>query len=302
MNWFFLALLGHTANGAAFVIDKALLSSAFKRSATYAGLVGMLSVLVVVAIPWMKEWPTGIPLIMSLVSGILFVFALWGFFAALARAEASRVVPIVGSLIPILTLLGSVVALGEHIGATQLLGFALLVTATVILSSSGGSARPPRAAIGFSIVSAVLFAISSVTAKSAYDAVGFLSPFITSRLAAAGTAVLIVTLLDTVAGAELKGLLLRKEKKGASAKAGIMAIVGQGLGAIGFLLVQLATAQGSAAIVNALQAIQYALLVLAAFILRKRAPALLGEKLTPRVVSIKVIALLLTAIGLALVI
>ena len=58
----------------------------------------------------------------------------------------------------------------------------------------------------------------------------------------------------------------------------------------------------SVAIVNALQAVQYAFLVLAGFILHKKAPRLLGEKLDRRTVSVKVGALIITAIGLALVV
>jgi uncharacterized membrane protein len=302
MSWIFLAIIGHVANGVAFVIDKALLSSAFKRSATYAGLVGILSILVVLAIPWMNQWPAGSALLLSLTSGILFVFALWGFFAALARAEASRIVPIVGSLIPVLTLAETAFALHERLTASQLVGFGLLVVATAILSSSGGTSRPSRAAIGFAVTSAVLFSFAAVTGKAAYDAAGFLPAFVVSRLAAVAVSIVVVTLLDPMAGTELRGMLKTKGQTRSRSSAGLLALFGQSLGAIGFLFVQLATAQGSAAIVSALQAVQYGLLVLAAFALRRRAPKLLGEELTPRIIWIKLFALALTAGGLALVI
>lgn len=302
MNWLLLAILGHTANGVAFVIDKALLSTAFKRSATYAGLVGILSTLVIVAIPWVDRWPTGNTLAISVASGALFVLALWCFFAALARAEASRIVPIVGSLIPILTLLGTMLALDERLRTSRLIGFILLVVATAVLSSSGGTSRPPRSAIIFAALSAALFAISSVMAKAAYDAAGFLAPFLTSRFAAVAASLILVTVIDRKAGAELRGIFVSRRSSKRGSTAGLFAFIGQSLGALGFLLVQLATAQGSAAIVNALQAVQYALLVLAAFVLRRRAPTLLGETLTPRVVAVKIVALAFTAAGLALVI
>jgi drug/metabolite transporter (DMT)-like permease len=304
MNWLFFAIIGHAANGVAFVIDKALLSSAFKRSATYAGLVGVLSFVVIVAAPWVDRWPTGTPLLIALLSGITFVLALWAFFGALARAEASRIVPIIGSLIPILTLVGTSLFLDERLGASRLAGFALLVIATIILSSSGGAARPTKSAVGLALVSGVLFAFASVTGKYVYDTAGFLPGFLTTRLAAAAMAVVILALLDPLAGGEFWSVI--RPKSGAGKKkaksAGLLAVFGQSLGAVGFLFVQLATSQGSAAIVNALQAIQYALLVLAAIFLRKRAPQLLGENLERRTLVIKIGALLLTAAGLALVI
>lgn len=305
MPWFIFAIIGHLANGAAFVIDKALLSTAFKRSATYAGLVGILSLVAAVAIPWVETWPQGGILIVAFVSGVTFIFALRSFFAALARSEASRVVPIVGSLIPILTLAGTYFFLGERLAESQLVGFALLVVATIILSSSGGMSRPSKTTLAFAVAAAALFAVSSVTGKAVYDAIGFLSGFITTRLAAAGTAIVMVTLLDPFAGKELLSMIKRPAKRQKPSKiryAAPLAVLGQSMGALGFLFVQLGLARGSAAIVNALQAVQYALLVIVALALHKRAPKLLDENLKPKFIIIKIAALVITAIGLMLVV
>ena len=78
MTWLLLAIGGHIANAAAFLVDKMLLSQAFKRSATYAVLMGGLSTIVIVASP-------GISLARSIALYVLafggcFVFALWAFF------------------------------------------------------------------------------------------------------------------------------------------------------------------------------------------------------------------------------
>jgi drug/metabolite transporter (DMT)-like permease len=216
----------------------------------------------------------------------------------------SRVVPIVGSLIPILTLIGTATFLGERLSLQQLVGFGVLILATVILSSSGGKAHPTAVTVAFAVGSAALFAISSVTGKAVYDSAGFLSGFISTRLAAAATSLVLVTLADPAAGEELWGMIRpRKDGKGGTTKkAAGLAFLGQSLGAVGFLFVQLGVARGSAAIVNAMQAVQYAFLVIIAFALRKRAPKLLHEDFHPKVVRWKVFALVLTAVGLALVV
>lgn len=305
MSWLIFAVVGHLSNGVAFIIDKALLSTAFKRSATYAGMVGILSVFTLIAIPWVKIWPQDTTLIVAVFSGVTFIFALQTFFAALARAEASRVVPIVGSLIPVLTLTGTYFFLGERLTGAQLLGFLFLVVATAILSSSGGVKRPDARTIVLAITSAVLFAAGSVSAKAVYDQVGFLSGLVVTRIAAAATALLIITLLDPLAGRELLSMVKKSPAKNKKVKlrhAAALAVLGQSMGAAGFLLVQLGTARGSAAIVNALQSVQYAFLVLAAFVLHKRAPQLLKENLQPKFVIIKIVALIITAIGLMLVV
>ncbi|MBU2613590.1 EamA family transporter [Patescibacteria group bacterium] len=304
MTWFIYAIIGHLANGAAFIIDKALLSTAFKRSATYAGMVGILSSLVLVAIPWVPSWPAGLMLLVAIVSGATFIFALHTFFAALARGEASRVVPIVGSLIPILTLVGTATFLGERLALRHLIGFALLIVATIILSSSGGRGKPTRDAVLFGVLSAFLFALATVTGKAVYDTAGFLSGFITTRIAAAATAIILITLVDPIAGREVWSMIRPKDAKARkrTGRAAMFAVVGQSLGAVGFLFVQIGVARGSAAIVNALQAVQYAFLVIVAFALRRRAPQLLKERFDRSATILKVLALIITAVGLWLVV
>lgn len=306
MSWFILALIGHLCNGAAFVIDKILLRTAFSRSATYAGIVGLLSVLIVLAVPFVRTWPEGTYWLIAAVSGATFVLALWAFFAALARAEASRIVPIVGSLIPILTLAGAFVFLGERLSDRTFLGFGLLILATFILSS-GGKGRPSHDAIWLAVTSSFLFAISSVTAKATYDASGFLGGFVATRLVAAVTALVLVAVIDRHAGQEILQIVrphrrLSSKHKQPGQTAAWLAIIGQSLGALGFLFVQWAIAQGSASVVNAMQAVQYAFLVLAALALRRRTPQLLGENLTRKVLTIKAVALVITALGMYLII
>ncbi len=304
MNWFFFAVIGHLANGVAFIIDKILLRTAFSRASTYAGLVGILSIVVFFAAPWVQHWPQGLTWLLAITSGAMFVLALWSFFAALARAEASRIVPIVGSLIPILTLAGAFTFLGERLTDKTFVGFALLILATIILSR-GGNGRPTRTAVWLAVTSAFLFAISSVTGKAAYDAAGFLGAFVTSRLAAAGMAFLLLAFIDPRAGREVLQILQPKRSASSqqrSASTAWLAMFGQGLGAVGFLFVQWATAQGSASVVNAMQAIQYSLLVLVAFALRHRSPHLLGETFTRNVVVMKTLALALAAAGMFLVV
>ncbi len=302
MSWFLLAVIGHLANGVAFIIDKILLRTAYVRSATYAGSIGILSTAVVFAIPFVHAWPRGSDWILAILSGATFVLALWAFFAALARAEASRIVPIVGSVIPILTLAGSFTFLGERLTDKTFLGFGLLILATMLLSR-GGKGRPTPTAVWLAVTSAFLFAFSSVTAKATYDASGFLGGFIVSRLAAAAMSLLLLMALDARAGKEaLRIFSSLRRASSAQKKTGrlsaMLVLVGQSLGMLGFVFVQWATAQGSASIVNALQAVQYALLVIVGLALHRRAPRLLGESATRNAILLKIIALILTGIGM----
>jgi len=305
MSWLIFAIIGHLANGVAFAIDKMLLKSAFTRSATYAGLVGVLSTVVVLAVPFVDNWPRAGGWLLSILSGATFIFALWAFFAAMARAEASRVVPIVGSLIPVFTLAGSFAFLAERLSDKTFVGFGLLIVATIMLSAGKASERPSSQTVWLAVTAAILFAVSSITGKAVYDASGFFGAFVVSRLAAALTALGLLALVDVRAGQEALSII-RPAKEGRSKGkqpgkiAAIMALVGQGLGAIGFVLVQYAMSQGSASLVNAIQAVQYAFLVLLALALRKRALQLLGEHLDKRTLILKGAALAVTAVGMYL--
>jgi len=309
MVWILIALAGHAANGFAFVIDKILLKNAFKRSATYAGMVGLLSGLAIFLVPWMSGWPEGGDLLLGILSGITFMAALWTFFAALSRGEASRVVPIISALIPIVTLGGTSIFLGERLNATQLIGFVLLIVATILLAAGKAQHRLTKAAIGFAVLSALMFAVSSVAGKAVYDHAGFLTGFVTSRITAALTALLLALLIDPMSGAEMMEILHPKtmhKKTGSQIMSGRsaakLAVLGQVLGGVGFIGVQYAMSLGSASIVNALQVMQFALLVVIAFLLKSKAQTLLGESLNKSVIATKVAALIVMALGLALVV
>ncbi|MDD2785738.1 MAG: EamA family transporter [Patescibacteria group bacterium] len=308
MPWILIAIFGHSANGFAFVIDKILLKNAFKRSATYAGLVGLLSGLAIILIPWIKEWPVGGDLLLAILCGMTFMAALWSFFAALSRGEASRVVPIISALIPVMTLVGTTTLLHERLSTYQLAGFALLIVATVMLASGKAQSRLTTATILLSVLSALLFAVSAVSAKAIYDSVGFLGGFVTTRIVAALTALMLALLIDPMSGAEMLSIIRvkkgkkKKEEAISGASAAKLAILGQVLGGIGFISLQYATALGSASIVNALQVMQFALLVIIAFFLKSKAQTLLGESLNKSVIFLKIIALVVMAAGLGLIV
>lgn len=300
MNWFTLAILGHLSNAVAFIVDKTLLNSTFKRSATYAALIGSFSFIALVAIPWVKEWPGAelYPFIIGF--GGLFVLALVGFFEALKRAEASRVVPIVGSLIPLFTLLGTALFFQEHLGLLQILGFGLLLIATWILTSGGKGTRLDRATLLIACFSALLFAAASVCGKYAFDHGDFIGVFILSRCAA-GVIGLMIGLGLTHSRRELFALIHpKKSSLGNGTRASLLAIVGQLFGAIGFVLVHLSIAHGSAALVNALQAVQYAAIILVAWFGGVRIRKLLHEEINRQLILVKGFAILLVAAGLAL--
>lgn len=302
MSWVLLAAIGHILNAAAFIVDKTLLSTALKRSGTYAALLSLLSFAAIFFLPWVRVWPQGMMLAVTLGFGGVFVLALWLFFASLKRAETSRVVPIIGSLVPLFTLMGTWHFLGERLSMNQLFGFGMLLLATWLLTSVGDK----RGALDgktllFATGSAFLFAVSSVLGKASYTAIPFFSAFILSRLGVAGVGLAIIALAPRIR-AELFGLFRSQPgKAGTSARTTALAVAGQVCGGIGFLMVHLALSAGSAPIVNALQAIQYAAIFLVAWFGGKRLGAALKENRSRKTMAAKLFALACIALGLILI-
>lgn len=249
--WMMLALAGHVLNAAAFLIDKQLLTHAWKTSATYATLISLPSLLLVLGLPWIERM-SPVSTIIAFVSGVAFTAALWNFFEAMKRGSIGFVVPVVGVVIPIISLAGEHVALRTTFHPQQLFGFIVLLISLWLITRES-TLQKARQPIGFALLAATLFAVSSVLVKDVYSMYGFAAPFVVSRIGA-GMAGLVLLAGVTSARRELRAF--SKLPKSNIAPLGLT-LLGQSSGIVGFVLIQLAFVSGSVAVVNALQAVQY---------------------------------------------
>ncbi len=302
MTWLLAAVGGHLMNAAAFIIDKSLLTAAFKRSGTYAFVIGLISASILIFLPTVSwNLDAGAWLAVG-IFGSVFVLALWAFFEALSRAEASRIVPIVGSLVPVFTLVDSAAVLGERLPIRTLLGLVFLIGATVLLTRGGERGHRLRVSTaGLCVAAAFLFAASSVSGKYAFEHVPFLDAFVLSRLFSLAFAAAI-PIVSPRARREIASLL-RPGRHPTGPQPGhvLLMAAGQASGAVGFVGVQYAISLGSATVVNALQAVQYAAIVLVAWLGGKRLSGLLKEDLSRKTLVLKGVAIALVGIGLVLV-
>lgn len=303
MSWLFLALVGHLANAAAFLVDKMLLTKAFKRSATYAVLMGSVSAVALIASPWVPNWPTRDLFWVIFLFGGCFVLALWAFFEAMRQEEASRVVPIVGALVPIFTWIGEMFFLEGRFSARELSGFALLVLSTVLFTRGSQERRAvSRSVLSSAILAGFLFATASLSGKYAFDHAPFLGVLILSRACGAIVALFIALVAGEATRRELRHVFFpvkkKKTLKSVSRGAALFAVLGQLLGGVGFICVHLAMIQGSAALVNALQAVQYGVLVLLGWFGGRHLRGLLQEEVSQRTLVQKGIGILTVAVGL----
>lgn len=305
MSWLIAVLVGHFINAAAFIIDKVLLTKSIKHPFAYTFFVGVLGLVVLVLIPFGFELPTrNTLLLIDLASGAFFTFALFFFFQALQSSDASRIVPFVGGAIPLFTIGFEVLFLDARFAPSQLFAFAILIAGTVIIARDDNprAARKQTtrvgsgqgAAWGKALAAALLFAAAFGFTKIAYNTQPFLSAFIWSRLGAA-MPVLLLLVVPAHRVAVREAVNIFKEKSG------LLFLIGQGLGATGFIFVNYAISLASVSVVNALQGVQYAFLLIMAIVASLKYPNILKESMTKRGLMMKIGAVVFIGIGLYLI-
>ncbi len=112
-----------------------------------------------------------------MIGGAVFLSAIFLFISALKKFEASGVLPVVGGLTPIFTLFAAVLFLGRHIGIGDALGFAVLICGSFIFLAIEEKTFRLQAFFLASFA-ALLFAVSDILKKTAFNHGHFLTVFI----------------------------------------------------------------------------------------------------------------------------
>ncbi len=315
--WLLTALLSYFINAAVYVADKFLLSKRFHSSIAYAFYVGIWSFLNIALLVfgfWVPDWKE---FILDLSAGLLFLGTLVFWYKALHQSEATRVVPVVGALVPVFTFLLGFIFLGEKLSERQLLAFLILVIGGVLISIKhtkfyefrqvqerffkifgnmlGGihaHYRPTRRLIINSVVSAFFFAAYYVLAKHIYSTQPFIGGFVWSRMGS-----FLGTLLIFLVPSWRK--LIREHHGGVSKPQNLLLFfLTRGLASAAFILLNWAISMGNVALINSLQGAQYLFLFIIILFLSSRYPKILKEEMGGGVVFQKIIGALLVGIGL----
>lgn len=302
MHWLAAVLIGHLFNAIAFVVDKVLLTKSFQNPFVYAFFIGALSGLAVVLLPFGVEWPGWSLFALDLAGGALFIASLLAFFYALQGGEASRIVPFIGGGIPVFTLVFEILFLDQQLTSQQLVAFAVLVVGTILIAIEFGNPdqnvekkeNQGWKAWAYGLAAALLFAVSFGLTKMAYDTQPFISAFTLQRFGSVAFA-----LIFLVSGS--KRAAIREAIPVLKTKAGLAFVGSQAVGAGGFVFINYAISLASVSLVNALQGVQYAFLLILAVIGTLKYPKLLKESMTTKSLVIKSIAVVIIGIGLYMV-
>lgn len=294
MSWIIAVIIGHFLNAISYVLDKVLLTKSIDNPFAFTFYIGVLGLLGIVLIPFGFEIPSLVQIAINLFAGATFIAALLFFFLALKDAETSRIVPFIGAGVPVATLIFELLFLDFRLTTYQLVAFSILVLGTILItvekkkvSSQKNSWRTWASAL----LAALFFAASFGLTKVAFDTQPFISAFVWIRF---GSFLfpLIFLFFSSARTAIIQTFPLLRTKEGG------LYLLAQGFGAVGFIFINYAISLTSVSIVNALQGVQYALLLIMAIIGTIFYPKLLKESMDRTTIVLKVIAVCIIGVGL----
>lgn len=312
-----IAIGAYLINAGVYVADKFLLSKKIHSSITYAFYVGIWSIFNLCLLVFDFWLPTWQELILDLSAGALFVATLVFWYKALHQSEATRVVPIVGALVPIFSFALSFIFLGETMDQRQLLAFIILICGGALISIKHtkfysakkvvarvryvtglvfgeihAKYRPTWRLITNSLISAFFFAAYYVLIKYVYSSQPFIGSFVWSRIGSF-LGVLLFLLVPV-----WRERIIRHQKGAKTPKNMFFFLSVRLLAALAFIMLNWAISLGSVAMVNALQGVQYLFLFLIILVISTKFPKVLTEELGRGVILQKIIGILFIGLGL----
>jgi uncharacterized membrane protein len=280
MHWLTFALAGYFFNAVTALFDKFLLSGRIKEPVVYAFFVSVLSLFVVVLVPFGYRpipWQTAVVFV---ISGMLFLYGLVAFYNAVKKSEISRVAPLVGITISVIAGVASL-AFGPAANLSFSPGhfFSLLVLlAGAFLIAFDLPLKKNDALMKSTLLAGVLMALSLLFLKTGYRNADFINGLLWSRLGfiVGGFSLFIIPEYRKAILDNTRGLSSSNKHH---VMTGILFILNKVFGAIATFFLTYAVFLGPVTFVQALNGIQYAFVLILAIPLAIRFPKVFEEKL-----------------------
>jgi uncharacterized membrane protein len=296
VSWIFFATFGYFLQSLSVLGDKIILGKILPKPASYAFWQGVLSLGVLVLVPFgFSLLPAG-EVLVSFLAGGFWVFGLFFFFKALRFSEASRVLPVVLGLTPLFLFILESYLIGTPFGTLDLFSGIILIVGSVFLSreTEGRTSYSLPQVILRGGSAALFFGSSLFLMKELFLRESFLNVFIWSRLG------LFLGSLFFVIQPRFRAEVFKTSKVLLRPKASLALVAAKLLGALGALFIFLSIFRGPVTLVNALQGLQYAFLFILAILLTFYCPGVIKESLDRRAIFQKIVGIILVSAGTAL--
>ncbi len=297
INYFVIASFGYALLAVVAILDKAILTKSL-RVPTYTFYSTIFLWGAFLLLPF-AEPITVNAFIWALVSGLAFGFATWAMFLGLRRGEAAHIVPFIGASTAVFVFGLSSVIIHESFTKIQALGIVLLIIASLLFSyEKNRRYKGTHRDFAWGLIAGFLFALSHVAAKHFYGEYSFITGLVWTK-----GLVGIVALITLFSASTWKDIFGKKDvEKQVSENTMWVVVADKVIGLIGTVAIQYAIAIGSVAIVSGLVGLQYALILIFAFVSTVLAPKFFKEYFTKKEVIVEVTAIMVVVMGITLLI
>lgn len=286
-----ISILAFLLNGIAVTIDKILLNKVIPDPLFYIFYFSLISCLAIFALPFTHIPPQDV-IILSSASTILWTIGAYFMFKALKVGQISRVIPIIGTLNPLILFM--IAIWGKSLNLSQIWAIVFLILGMVFLTLSDWKGKIIKNELIFELLSASLFAFSYLILKQAYIREDVFTVLVWSRFVLIPLAfvfLFVPVLRHKVVPSKVEGVALLKE-------GGLLFSIGQVSAAISQFLIFAAISLTNPVLVNSLQGTQYVFLFILSFSLSKKYPQIFKENYTPQLLSSKLLGIILIGVGL----
>jgi len=285
------------------ILDKFLLTSKrISHPAVYAFYSGLLTAFVFFLIPFGFHAVALKTAILSIVVGMIFTYGILSLFFAINKSEASRVMPVVGAVTPIVVFIISVFVLAERLRFIQVWGVVALIIGGLLISFDFPLKNKKKFFHGFyfSILAGILLAIEATGFKYLSDTDSFTNVFIWTRWG------VVLGALSLMLVPHWRKVILNsfggfKKPQTEHYKTSGLFIVNKILGGVGSILTKKAITIGSATIVTALVSTEYVFILILGLALSFRFPRIFQEKEDALGITQKIISIVIITAGIILI-
>lgn len=301
MSWIFVAVSAYFLGAFAVLMDKFLLGS--KRISSpqvYTFYVGIFGLGAFMFAPFGFSIPSVWQIFISLISGGVYIGGIFALNLSINKAEASRVTPVVFSVVPIVSYLISFSMNNEKLTALQLGGVSLLIIGGLLISFDLPLKFNKRKFfVGFymSCLAGVLLAISYVMFKMVYAQQDFLNGFMWTRIGGFMAALLLLV-IPNWRKAILNSFTHAKKPSRKHVGTGGLFVMNKIIGGTSSILLNKAFQLGSVTLVNSMVSLQYAFVLILVAIAAKRHSKVFAEKLLFWDWAQKIGAIVVIAVGM----
>lgn len=276
-------LLAYFLNSISVTVNKVLLKKDIPDPFVYIFYVSIFSLVLILALPFTHILKPEV-LILASVSTLLWTSGAYFMFKALKIGIVSRVIPIIGTLIPLVLLMDA--SRNSAISINQTWAILFLSLGLIFITILDWKGKLTKNEIIFEVLSAFLFASSYLLLRQAYLGEDFFSVLVWSRV----VLIPLVLLIFAVPILRKRVFVSNGQKINLFGKSGILFLIGQVLGGASELLLLFSISLANPALVNSLQGTQYIFLLIFGIFLK--------EKYTSISLSLKLLGIIFIILGL----